>query len=131
MTPAACGAVAPAVNSRARMGWRHTRPTCWLCSTATAALASPGTPTYKAVEARAKKWSYTANIAALEQDGRGGLLGFYGDHMPSLPGAFAALDFQETDTDYLLWQPGPGQALRRDIAVASVCCVPTQRLQRI
>jgi len=58
--------------------------------------------------------------AALERDGRNGLLGFYGDHMPSLPRAFAALGFAESDTDYLLWRPDAGAPARRDIAAEAL-----------
>jgi hypothetical protein len=54
--------------------------------------------------------------AALEQDGRNGLLGFYGDHMPSLPRAFAALGFEDSDTDYFLWRPRGVGPSRNDIA---------------
>jgi hypothetical protein len=57
---------------------------------------------------------------ALKRDGRNGLLGFYGDHMPSLPRAFAALNFSESDTDYLLWRPNAGEPARRDIAAEAL-----------
>ena len=59
-------------------------------------------------------------ITALEQDGRNGLLGFYGDHMPSLPRAFAALGFEERETDYLLWRPQAGETARRDLAAEAL-----------
>jgi hypothetical protein len=49
--------------------------------------------------------------------GDGGLVAFYGDHMPSLPGAFDALKFVDTATDYVIWRPAPeGAGERKDIA---------------
>jgi len=42
------------------------------------------------------------------------LLAFYGDHLPSLPRAFAALDFDEPYSDYAIW-PGNGAARRLDL----------------
>jgi hypothetical protein len=44
------------------------------------------------------------------------LLALYGDHLPSLPGAFAALGFTDPRTDYLIWRGGFGPGLRRDLA---------------
>ena len=35
-----------------------------------------------------------------------GLLAVYGDHQPSLPGAFAALGYADQRTDYAIWRPG-------------------------
>jgi len=62
--------------------------------------------------------------AVLRQDGRNGLLGFYGDHMPSLPRAFAALGFDERDTDYFLWRPkmpiGAQPPPRQDISAEAL-----------
>jgi hypothetical protein len=43
-----------------------------------------------------------------------GLLGFYGDHLPSLPAAFDHFGFAEWSSDYVLW-PGIGSASRRDL----------------
>src|ERR1051326_5039219 len=42
----------------------------------------------------------------------GGLLGFYGDHPPSLPGAFRHLGFEATQSDYLIWS-AEGASRRR------------------
>ena len=53
---------------------------------------------------------------ALLDDGRSGLLGFYGDHLPSFPRTFSALGFDETATDYLIWRPGMTAARRADIS---------------
>jgi hypothetical protein len=48
-----------------------------------------------------------AMIAALKKALRkGGVLAFYGDHLPSFPAAFEALSFQEESTDYLIWKLG-------------------------
>jgi hypothetical protein len=44
------------------------------------------------------------------------LLALYGDHLPSFPGAFAALGFTDPRTDYLIWRGGGGPGLRRDLA---------------
>jgi len=59
------------------------------------------------------------NILRAGLGARQGVLGFYGDHMPSLPKGFAGLNFDETHTDYFLWRAGRGTAMpapRRDIA---------------
>ncbi|HVV27650.1 MAG TPA: LTA synthase family protein [Rhizomicrobium sp.] len=53
--------------------------------------------------------------SALAQRGEG-MLGFYGDHMPSLPRGFSGLGFAETSTDYFLWRPGGALPARADIA---------------
>jgi hypothetical protein len=45
-----------------------------------------------------------------------GACAFYGDHLPSLPAAFAACAFGDISTDYVLWRPAPGPATRRDLA---------------
>jgi hypothetical protein len=48
--------------------------------------------------------------------GEGGLLAAYGDHLPSLPRAFAALNFTDSATDYTIWSPQGGAGARRDLA---------------
>jgi phosphoglycerol transferase MdoB-like AlkP superfamily enzyme len=55
--------------------------------------------------------------------GPGGMMVAYGDHLPSLPGVFAACGFNRADTDYAIWdarealQSSPGRlGLRRDLA---------------
>jgi hypothetical protein len=48
-------------------------------------------------------------------DGPGGILALYGDHLPSLPDAFEALDFTGTDTDYAIWDSRGGDGARRDL----------------
>jgi phosphoglycerol transferase MdoB-like AlkP superfamily enzyme len=52
----------------------------------------------------------------LARDGRSGLLGFYGDHLPSLPATFDRLGFSETATDYVLWRPGAPLPRQVDLA---------------
>jgi sulfatase-like protein len=42
----------------------------------------------------------------------GALLGFYGDHLPSLPRAFAHLGFDDQRSDYVIWS-APGEMSRR------------------
>lgn len=53
--------------------------------------------------------------SALSETGAG-TCAFYGDHLPSLPAAFAACAFSEISTDYVLWRPSPSPAERRDLA---------------
>ncbi|MDP3858094.1 MAG: LTA synthase family protein [Stagnimonas sp.] len=46
-----------------------------------------------------------------------GVLGFYGDHLPSLPGVNSRLPLDEAHSDYLVWNSAlPAGGLRRDIA---------------
>jgi phosphoglycerol transferase MdoB-like AlkP superfamily enzyme len=44
------------------------------------------------------------------------VLGFYGDHLPSLPRDFAALGFDDWRSDYAIWRQG-GEPARQDLAV--------------
>ena len=53
-------------------------------------------------------------IGELEQRGRPAVVAFYGDHLPSLPRAFAHFGFTETSSDYVIWNGG-ATAERRDI----------------
>jgi len=53
-------------------------------------------------------------IGELEQRGRPSVVAFYGDHLPSLPRAFAHFGFTETSSDYVIWN-GSATAERRDI----------------
>jgi phosphoglycerol transferase MdoB-like AlkP superfamily enzyme len=50
------------------------------------------------------------------QAGEGGMIAFYGDHVPSFPAAFAALGLADRRTDYLVWQAGRDGGYRRDLA---------------
>ena len=52
----------------------------------------------------------------MSSHGGPGLCAFYGDHLPSLPGAFPALGFEETSSDYLIWHSQGGLGLHRDLA---------------
>src|SRR3954470_10496174 len=53
-------------------------------------------------------------IGELERRGRPAVVAFYGDHLPSLPRAFAHFGFAETSADYVIWN-GDSAAKRRDI----------------
>lgn len=50
----------------------------------------------------------------------GGLLGFYGDHLPNLRGVFEHLEFESRRSDYLLWSSSGGAGLRKDIAAHQI-----------
>lgn len=52
--------------------------------------------------------------AALRQRPNGGVLGFYGDHLPSFPGVFPRLGLHGVESDYFIWdahRPGAGHAV--------------------
>jgi Sulfatase len=51
-------------------------------------------------------------VDGFERRGGDGLLAFYGDHLPSLPQAFAHFGFEDWSSDYVLW-PGGKEAPRR------------------
>jgi hypothetical protein len=53
-------------------------------------------------------------IDGLQRRGGPAVLAFYGDHLPSLPRAFAHFGFAETSADYVIWNGG-GMPERRDI----------------
>jgi hypothetical protein len=66
---------------------------------------------------------------------RGGeaVLGFYGDHLPSLPRTFAKLGFDDWRSDYAIWSAG-GVPRRHDLAahelghaVIAAALVPASR----
>lgn len=61
---------------------------------------------------------------------RPGLLGFYGDHLPSLPTVFDALGFTDPRTDYFLWHPAGGTRAERDIAAHDLPSTVLARLER-
>lgn len=46
---------------------------------------------------------------------RNGVLAFYGDHLPSLPHAFAHFGFDEWGSDYVLWRGDPTIQRRLDL----------------
>jgi hypothetical protein len=56
----------------------------------------------------------------------GALLGFYGDHLPSLPRAFAHIGFDDWRSDYAIWS-GTGAPCRRDLAAHELGCVLVAR----
>jgi hypothetical protein len=51
-------------------------------------------------------------VDGIERRGGDGVLAFYGDHLPSLPRAFAHFGFDEWESDYVLW-PGNGMPAQR------------------
>jgi hypothetical protein len=59
----------------------------------------------------------------LEQRRCGAILGFYGDHLPSLPGAFAHFGFDEPHSDYVIWAADDTSPRR--------CDLPAYRLGRV
>ena len=54
--------------------------------------------------------------SGLEQRRSDALLGFYGDHLPSLPHAFEHFGFTEPHSDYVIWPAGAASPCRRDLA---------------
>ncbi|MBV9511928.1 MAG: LTA synthase family protein [Caulobacteraceae bacterium] len=52
----------------------------------------------------------------LHARGDGGLLAFYGDHLPNLTGVFSSLNFRSRRSDYFLWRAGGGEGRRMDLA---------------
>jgi len=54
-------------------------------------------------------------IEGLEQRRADAVLGFYGDHLPSLPHGFPALGYDDWRSDYAVWTRG-GLPARRDLA---------------
>jgi phosphoglycerol transferase MdoB-like AlkP superfamily enzyme len=53
-------------------------------------------------------------MAGLERRNAPALLAFYGDHLPSLGGAFAHFGFAESSSDYVIW-PSAAAPQRRDL----------------
>jgi hypothetical protein len=45
-----------------------------------------------------------------------GLLGFYGDHLPSLPRIFDRTGYDDARTDYFIWHPAGGRGEPADLA---------------
>jgi hypothetical protein len=62
-------------------------------------------------------------IDGFKERGLDGVLAFYGDHLPSLPHAFAHFGFAEWSSDYVLWRNGEAQSRRLDL--------PAHRLQSL
>jgi hypothetical protein len=51
---------------------------------------------------------------SVELQEKEGLLCVYGDHVPGMPGVYAALGFEDPRTDYLIWRHGSGEKRRVD-----------------
>jgi Sulfatase len=60
-------------------------------------------------------------MAGLEDRHAPAILGFYGDHLPSLPQAYAHFGFDEPHSDYVIWPGEAGTPPRR-------CDLPAHRL---
>jgi phosphoglycerol transferase MdoB-like AlkP superfamily enzyme len=58
-------------------------------------------------------------LDGLERHAAPAVLAFYGDHLPSLPRAFAHFGFAEGSSDYVVWSSG-GRGERRDIAACEL-----------
>jgi phosphoglycerol transferase MdoB-like AlkP superfamily enzyme len=59
-----------------------------------------------------------------------GLLCLFGDHVPSFPGLFRRLGYEDPRTDYLVWRAGqPGEGLRRDLEVTDLAASLMAALQ--
>ena len=54
-------------------------------------------------------------LEGLRRRGDDALLGFYGDHLPSLPARFAALGFDDWRSDYVVWSAAGMAPRRRDL----------------
>ena len=54
-------------------------------------------------------------MSGLERRRDGTILGFYGDHLPSLPRAFEHFGFTAPHSDYVIWPGGAARAPRRDL----------------
>jgi len=54
-------------------------------------------------------------MSGLEQRLDHAILGFYGDHLPSLPLAFEHFGFVQPHSDYVIWQQGTVSPLRCDL----------------
>jgi hypothetical protein len=76
-------------------------------------------------------------IDGLEERRADAVLGFYGDHLPSLGRDFAALGFDDWRSDYAIWTQG-GAANRQDLAahhlgrlIADIALAPRKAALRI
>ncbi len=67
---------------------------------------------------------------ALGPRGHDGVLGFYGDHLPSLPHAFAHFGFDEWASDYVLLDGAAPRVQRRDLAADLLPWMILDRLRR-
>jgi hypothetical protein len=49
-----------------------------------------------------------------------GVLCWYGDHVPGMPGVYAAVGFEDSRTDYCVWRPGMPRQGRADLKVEAL-----------
>ncbi|MFO1417412.1 MAG: LTA synthase family protein [Methylotetracoccus sp.] len=59
-------------------------------------------------------------VAILSSRERESVLCFFGDHVPSMPDVYSALNHDDGRTDFLLWSPKPLAPASRDLAVESL-----------
>jgi len=76
-------------------------------------------------------------IGGLEERCSDAVLGFYGDHLPSLPRDFATCGFDDWRSDYAIWIPG-GEPRQQDLAahelgrlVADIALAPRKPALRV
>ena len=68
-----------------------------------------------------------AVLAALIERRGSGVLGCYGDHLPSLPGLFDALEVVDRRTDHLVWTPSDAPAPAMDLRAAELAAILLER----
>jgi len=54
-------------------------------------------------------------VTLCEQNDRDAVLCFYGDHVPSMPQVYAAQDYHDGRSDYLIWRPGSVQGQAEEL----------------
>jgi hypothetical protein len=59
-------------------------------------------------------------VVGLRQRNSDALLGWYGDHLPSLPRALAHFGVEDWASDYAVWSALPGNPLSRDLAAVDL-----------
>jgi len=67
----------------------------------------------------------------LRARGRDAVLCVFGDHVPSLPAAYAAARFEDARTDYLVWRTRGGAARRSDLRVEELAALVLSAASRI
>jgi len=62
-------------------------------------------------------------LTGLQHRNAEGILGFYGDHLPSLPNAFHHFGFEDAGSNYVVWRGGSTDTRQLDL--------PAHRLPRL